>query len=162
MSHRSVKWEGGGGTFGSFPDLELPARFSDIPDIFINLYAHHKRRISNKKYAIWREEMLQLIISRIRFAYLRLSAKYVRQCMRYPRWLLLDTAASSLFSFYEIPGNILLSLSLTTAEDHASTVESSSHPLNTLFPMHSSSNDFILRCYILQGRNRKRCYCCCE
>jgi len=138
VSHRSVKWEGGGGTFGSFPDLELPARFSDIPDIFINLYAHHKRRISNKK---------------IRFAYLRLSAKYVRQCMRYPRWLLLDTAASSLFSFYEIPGNILLSLSLTTAEDHASTVESSSHPLNTLFPMHSSSDYFILRCYILQGRN---------
>ncbi|EME28928.1 uncharacterized protein Gasu_36640 [Galdieria sulphuraria] len=143
VNHRSVIWENGQGTHGSFSDLELPSRFSDIPDLFVNLYAHQKRHNSTKK---------------TRFAYLRLSAKYVRQCTRYPRWLLLDTAASSLFSFYEVPGNLLLSLSLTATEDRVSsmTVESSSqsvsfHPSDTMLPMNSF--EFILRCYILEGRN---------
>lgn len=98
---------------------------------------------------------------RTRFAYLRLSAKYIRQCMRYPRWLLLDNAGSNLFNLYDVPGNILLSLSLTATEDGSSTmtVESSSSsasfvsPFDSMLPMHS--NNFVLRCYILQGRNCK-------
>eukprot|EP00871_Galdieria_phlegrea_P005160 jgi/Galph1/5645/GphlegSOOS_G4297.1 len=143
VQSRSVKWENGFGVHGSFGDLELPARFGDIPDIFVNLYAQPKKREIEKK---------------TRFAYLRISAKYIRQCIKYPRWFLMDNAGSNFVSFYDIPGNILLSLSLTPSEEYSTSTSSSREALErSQFNVFRSPSvaraNFVLRCYMIQGRN---------